>query len=288
MLALTRQCAQDNLHVVDLPYRLCSWALDAPDNVGLWFDAHQCLIAWAVLQTPFWTIDIVCHPSVESELHPEILRWADQRARATLDTPFGHPAWYCMVFSDQSQRIQDLAAAGFSCQADIGEDSWSKALLQRSGETPVKIYRPRSSGFIVRPLAGENDIADYVMLHRTVFETKNMTVEWRLRTLMHPAHRPDLDIVVEAPDGRLAAFCIGWFDDALQAGHVEPLGCHPDFCRYALGRVVLSEELHRLQARGARQIYVETDAYRNTAMRLYESFDFQVMKEVLVYRKDYT
>jgi len=51
--------------------------------------------------------------------------------------------------------------------------------------------------------------------------------------------------------------------------------------------VALAEGLQRLQARGARQIFVETDSYRNTAFQLYESFDFQVIRDVLVYRKDY-
>jgi hypothetical protein len=38
---------------------------------------------------------------------------------------------------------------------------------------------------------------------------------------------------------------------------------------------------------GAQTTFVETDNYRNTAFRLYESFDFQVIQNVLVYRKDY-
>jgi len=36
MTALARASAADNLHVVDLPYRFSSWALDDPANVGLW------------------------------------------------------------------------------------------------------------------------------------------------------------------------------------------------------------------------------------------------------------
>jgi len=36
-----------------------------------------------------------------------------------------------------------------------------------------------------------------------------------------------------------------------------------------------------------KNIFVETDSYRNTAFRLYESFDFQVIKNILVYRKEY-
>ena len=286
MLALAREFAVVNLHVIDLPYRLSSWALDNPENIRLWFDEEGQLAGWAVLQTPFWTIDYVFHPQVEAQLHPEILAWANQRARAVMNTPYSQRAWFAMVFEEQTTRIRTLENAGFQCQADVGENSWSKVLMCRSTQTPVKLYEPPPR-FAVRSLAGESEVDAYVELHRSVFETKNMTAEWRARTLKHPAYKRDLDIVVEAPDGRLVAFCICWFDENSGNGHVEPLGCHKDFRPYALGRVALSEGLQRLQSLGAKNIFVETDSHRNTAFQLYESFDFQVLKNVLVYRKDY-
>jgi mycothiol synthase len=286
MSALANQFPARNLHVTDLPYRLSSWALDDPDNVGLWFDENQRLAAWAVLQTPFWEIDYGCHPDVEMDLHPEILAWADRRALATLPTPYGHPSWYINVFSGQVERIHDLERDGFKSQLDAGDDSLSKVLLQRTNQTPVKNYRP-PAGFVVRPLAGEKEIESYVELHRSVFESKNMTVEWRRRILTHPAYKPELDIVVESPDGRLVAFCICWISEDYLHGRVEPLGCHKDYRRYALGRVALSEGLTRLKKMGAKNIYVETDRFRNTALDLYESFAFRVDQDVIVYRKDY-
>ncbi len=286
MSALANQCSVENLHGTDLPYRFSSWAFDNPDNIGLWFNEQQQLVAWAVLQTPFWAIDYVCHPAVELNLHPEILAWADRRACETINTPNGRPTWYVDVFSGQLERIHDLEMAGFECQADVGEDSWSKVLMRRSIQTPVKGYKP-PSGFIVRPLSGEKEVEAYVELHQSVFESKSMTPDWRKRTLKHLAYKPELDLVVESPDGRLVAFCICWFDENSLDGRVEPLGCHKDFRRYALGRVALSEGLQRLQSLGARNIFVETDSYRNTAFQLYELFDFQVIQDVLVYRKDY-
>ena len=286
MSALARQCPENNLHVIDLPYRLSSWALDDPENIGLWFDQNERLIAWAVLQTPFWAVDYVYQPDTESYLHQEILSWADQRAHLIANTASGRPAWFINVFSGQVNRIQDLENDGFKCQSAVGDDAWSKVLLQRSSQTPVKVYEPHS-GFIVRSLAGEREVDNYVELHRSVFESKNMTTDWRRRTLTHPNYLPALDIVVESPDGRLVAFCLCWFDQHLMAGHVEPLGCHKDFRQYALGRVALSEGLRHLQSLGAQNIFVETDNYRNTAFRLYESFDFQVIQDILVYRKDY-
>ena len=286
MSSLAERFPAGCLHVTDLPYRLSSWACDDPENSGLWFDENGQLVAWALLQTPFWTIDYVCNPAVESGLHAEILAWADRRANASLKTPAGHPSWFVDVFSGQVERIHDLEKAGFKCQSDVGEDSWSKVLMRRSSEAPVKHYEP-PKGFVVRPLAGENEVEAYVELQRSVFGSKNMTVEWRTRTLHQPAYRSDLDLVVQTPDGRLGAFCICWFDEKSMAGRVEPLGCHQDFRGYALGRVALSAGLKRLQALGAKNIFVETDSFRNTAFRLYESFDFQILEEVLVYRKDY-
>jgi hypothetical protein len=286
MAVLARKCMEEHLHVFDLPYRLSSWALDTSQNTCLWFDDKDRLVAWAVLQTPFWTIDIVCHPSIEQQLYHQILSWADSCAQAALHSSNGRPAWFVMVFAGQKQRIHDLEQAGFKCQADVGEDSWSKVLMLRSNDQPVRLYKA-PAGFTVRSLSGEQEIEGYVALHQAVFESKNMTIGWRRRTLQHAGYRPELDILVEAPNEQLAAFCICWYDEQACLGQVEPLGCGRDYRQYALGRVALSEGLSRLQRLGAKHIYVETDNYRNTAFRLYQSFDFKVIQDVLVYRKDY-
>ncbi len=290
LLALASRYPADHLHVTDLPYRLSSWACQNPDSTNLWFDESGRLLAWAVLQTPFWTLDYVCPPATDLDMYPQILAWAGLRARALLGTQYGQSSWYVMVFPAQAGRIRQLEAAGFHCQGSLGENSWSKVLMRRPATGPVAACRI-PAGFTVRPLAGEKEAQAYVDLHRSVFETKNMTVDWRLRTLGSPAHIPDLDIVVASPDGRLGAFCVGWLSrrpGGVLVGQVEPLGCHKDFRRYALGRVALAEVLRRFQAMGAAEIFVETDSYRDTAFRLYEWMGFQVVKEVLVYGKDFT
>jgi len=289
MAALAQAFPESHLHSTDLPYRLSSWGMDDPENIRLWSDSSGRLVGWAALQTPFWTIDYACHPDAEIELFPEILAWADFRAKEILETPFGLPTWFVNVFTGQSERIRALEEAGFANQAQVGEDSWTKVLMRRAPHEPVKPYRV-TEGFLVRPLAGENEVEPYVELHQAVFETKNMTVEWRGRTLHHPVYSPDLDIVVATPDGQLAAFCIGWLARSPgrdPVGQIEPLGCHKDFRRYALGRVALAEVLRRMQAAGVGSIFVETDNYRNTALTLYESMGFHVIQDVLVFRKDY-
>src|SRR5882724_1678698 len=89
MTALVRAYPTDNLHVMDLPYRFSSWAFDDPRNVALWVDAAGQLAAWAVLQTPFWELDVAYRPDAGAEVHPRLLAWADGRARKALDTSSG-------------------------------------------------------------------------------------------------------------------------------------------------------------------------------------------------------
>jgi ribosomal protein S18 acetylase RimI-like enzyme len=54
-----------------------------------------------------------------------------------------------------------------------------------------------------------------------------------------------------------------------------------------LGKVVLSHGLSRLRVMGAKDIFVETDNYRNEAFNLYQSQGFEVIQDVVVYREDY-
>jgi ribosomal protein S18 acetylase RimI-like enzyme len=289
MVELARSSLPENLHVIDLPYRLSSWALDEPDNIGLWVDENNHLVAWSVIQTPFWAIDYVLKPDAEREMHPLILQWVDQHAQGSINTLYGLPSWYVNVFVDQEERKHELESAGFASQAEAGEDTWTKVLMERNGQTEVRSY-PLPKGFNMRSLAGESEVSAYVKLHQAVFETKNMTTGWRTRTLKHPGYKSELDVVVANPDGKLVAFCIGWLSRSIDGkiiGQIEPLGCHPAFRNYALGRVALCETLRRLQQHGAESIFVETDNYRNTAFRLYESVGFEVIRDVLVYRKDY-
>jgi hypothetical protein len=120
MIALARACPADTLHVVDLPYRLCSWALDDTQNVGLWVGAEGQLLAWAVMQTPFWMIDYVCHPDADPALRRQVLAWADRRARELLDAGGGHPVWFVTVLANRADLIRDVEDAGVRLSGQRG------------------------------------------------------------------------------------------------------------------------------------------------------------------------
>lgn len=287
MVNLVREFPAENLHVVDLPYRFSSWSFDFPENIRLWSDENNRLLAWAILQVPFWTIDYAYNPEFQ-HLHPQILKWADVKAYRVVNTESGHPAWYVPVLASQADRIRDLKQAGFEPLAHVGENSWSQVLMTHSMQSPKDVNLP--DGFHIRALNGANEVEAYVNLHRSVFESKNMTIEWRMRTLERSEYIPDLDLVAVTPKGELAAFCVCWLAKDINGevfGQIEPMGVHADFRKLGLGRAILLEGLKRLIAEGARHIYVQTDNYRDSAFKLYESAGFTVMHDILMYRKDY-
>jgi ribosomal protein S18 acetylase RimI-like enzyme len=129
------------------------------------------------------------------------------------------------------------------------------------------------AGYAVRPLAGEVEIEPYVHLHRAAFGTTNMTVAWRKRILGAAQHAPDLDLVAVAPDGALAAFCIGWLHQGVEGveGQIEPLGVHPEHQGRGLGRALLFETLRRMMHQhGVDLAHIEVERDNTTARRLYE------------------
>jgi len=73
MIRLAGELRTGTIHVTDLPYRLSSWALDDPLNVALWEDERNRLLAWAVMQTPFWSVDCVYQSFPDLGLHQQIL-----------------------------------------------------------------------------------------------------------------------------------------------------------------------------------------------------------------------
>lgn len=85
-------------------------------------------------------------------------------------------------------------------------------------------------------------------------------------------YRRDLDLVVGAPNGDIAAFTTVWFDDATRSGMFEPVGTVPEHQRKGLGKAVMLGGLRRLKPVGATTAYVGT--HSEIANRLYTSVGF--------------
>lgn len=118
-----------------------------------------------------------------------------------------------------------------------------------------------------------------------------MTEDWRRAVLQHPSYDPELDLVITDPDGELAALCVGWLSatgpDGRPSGQIEPLAVHSRYRGRGLGKAIATECLRRMYAKGALDVYVETDSHRNAALALYESVGYMVQRRIIVLRKDY-
>jgi ribosomal protein S18 acetylase RimI-like enzyme len=98
-------------------------------------------------------------------------------------------------------------------------------------------------------------------------------------------YRHDLDQVLEAPDGTLVAFALGWLDEVNRVGELEPVGTDPHYARQGLGSAVSLACLHALREAGAARavVYPRGDSAYPVARRLYFGLGFRPIARTLTY-----
>jgi mycothiol synthase len=130
-------------------------------------------------------------------------------------------------------------------------------------------------GYLVRGVRDADEFAARVAVHRAAFPPSRLTVEKYERLLTVPHYRLEHDLVVEAPDGELAAFALGWLDPHGGVAEFEPVGTHPDHQRRGLARGLLTAGIARFHAAGARIVQVYADATEAPAESLYRAIGFR-------------
>jgi ribosomal protein S18 acetylase RimI-like enzyme len=278
MLKLVYDFPDEHLNVVDLPYRLSSWALDVPENVCLWEDENGTLAASAVVRTPWLSLDYALRPDAAG-LESAIVARAVERCQQIADENGEHFPLFVRVRPERASLI------GILENYEFRRNDWSLVHLTCTMARAVVPPPAFPSGFSVRPLRGLSEVADYVALHRAAFGSTSMTVEWRARTLDMADYVPELDLIVVTPDDKPVAFAIGWMygTDA----QVEPIGVHPDYQKLGLGRALLLEELQRMHAGGAERVHIESYTDNDPARGLYESVGFEVKHRLLSYLREF-
>lgn len=227
-------------------------------------------VAWAWLRLPDSTAFGCVLPEVRETLTDEILDWVERGATG--------------------------ARVAFEFQST---DAVTTAVLERRGYRPVRGQRvlavhhrelagePRAeppAGFRLRTLE-PGDLSARVELHRIVWAPSRVTEESYRDVQAAWPYRADLDCIAEAPDGRLAAYCLAWLDPDNRVGELEPVGTHPDFRRLGLASAVSRFALRRLEEEGATRatVYAVVDPANPGPKLLYESIGFAETSRFLRY-----
>ena len=212
----------------------------ATERLRLWFDHHGTLLGFV------WPsehqVDLLVHPQ-QRALEPAMLDWAEHLERDPSGAAGPHQltVW---SFAHDALRNELLLGRGYTRTA-IYLSLYVRDLAAAAPEPALP------DGFTLRTLA-DADVHARVAAHHDTFALSELTVAG-YRSARHDAsYRADLDLVVAAPDGSIAAFCTVWLDSVNRAGELDPVGCRPAYRRQGLARAVVLEGLRRLQCLDAR------------------------------------
>lgn len=233
-------------HVGDIVWQL--YALDASDDVALWFDGDR--IAGCAIFEPPLNVQFEVDQSLDADgvLTGEILTWAeDRRSRVAGDADV--PVAYAMlgngtlsvsVLDTDAARIRLLTKRGFE-RIERGAVRFERDLTTPLPDVPLP---PRARARHVL----DRDLEERVDLHCDAWSvwgasTFSVGAYRRLRT--SPAYVPELDVALEV-SGKLVSYCIGWEDTANGVGYFEPVGTRPTATGRGYGRAALQETMRRM------------------------------------------
>lgn len=256
-------------HVGDLIWRMFYSSLFVPtQNVRLWYDESGKLLGFGWRYSSS-AVDLY---SAAVALLPEMIAWGQACA--------GDETLYVVTLDRNAAEIALLEASRF-----VPEPAYAVHLRRTlQGEIPRSML---PAGFTLRPLAGECEVEARALLHRQAFDSNAVTDKGYHNVIRAPLYQPELDLVVVAPDGRLAAFCLCWLDEVNKVGLVEPVGTHSDFRRMGLARAVMLEGLRRMQARGMQSAIIASVADNVASRTLYDGLGFtELESHELVYKRE--
>ena len=233
-------------------------------KIRLWVEDGR-VVAWSWLKEEG-------PDQLEHDVHPEHLHLLDE----ILADPAPRVAF---AFEDDHESRAALTRHGFT------QPGTPMHYLVRDLAEPPELP-PLPDGFRCRTVRAE-DIPERVSIHREVWSRPDrpsrVTESSFAQVRAEWPYRESLDCVVEAPDGRFAAYCLCWLDDENRVGEFEPVGVREEFRRRGLGGAVCRFALRRLHEEGGRQaiVYCAT----KPACALYESVGFRIHASLVEYAR---
>ena len=188
------------------------------------------------------SVDIFVHPD-NRNLEDQMLEWAEIATRDSLPHDEG-VQFSAMGYVRDDFRIALLTSRGYRRTERF---FYCRVKSLSTPTPPMKL--PRKFSF--KHVSGEQDLQKRVDIHREAFAPSSMTVERYRRVTQAPSYRPELDLVIVAPDGTFIAQCLSWYDPVNRVGSIQPIGVHPAYRRKGFGKLICFETIRRLQDMGA-------------------------------------
>jgi GNAT superfamily N-acetyltransferase len=219
----------------------------------LWFSGGE-LVAWGWVRLPRrvrlsdGSVRDVTGAYLMHQVHPdhaglvdEVIAWYDATAAGLERTVLPSAA--------DGFALERWAAHGYGTDPDsLGDDGTWTQLNERDLTDVEQPVLP--TGFRFRT-ADESGPEAAVRAHLDAWAPSAYTAE-AYRGVRHTAgYRGDLHVLVEAPDGTMAASTIMWLDEANRTVEFEPVGTRPDYRRRGLGRAMLLHGMRLAREAGA-------------------------------------
>jgi predicted N-acetyltransferase YhbS len=221
-------------HIGDLAWQ--RWSVPAGSvQVRQWVAGGEA-VAGAWLETP-GHLELLVDPE-RPDVVPAVLDWYEDNAAVTDRA--------CTIMSADTGTAATLRGRGY-VRDDHGP--YFVRLVREVVDLPAPRLPP---GFTITPVR-PGQATPRAAVHRagwSDFAAELSADDYAALMRTYP-YRPDLDLVVVAPDGTWVASALGWYDAVNQVGLVEPVSCAPSHRRLGLGTAVNIALLHAFAARGA-------------------------------------
>ena len=277
----THENINDYPTVVDLYEIINSSSTDDSIQICLWEDNTGAIAAFAIAALKYCNLYFLLHQQVQnSDIESQVLDWGRDQIRASgtcssIDTP-------CR--DTDRERVALLERQGFT-RSDIQTLNMARSL---SEPFPPPQF---PAGFELRQVGGEYEVDAVVALHQDAFGTQHMTREHRLSIMRNPEYLPELDLLLVAPDGSLAAFCYCTIPKesneqrGRSEGEIAIVGTRPAYKNRGLGRAMVLTGLQHLKKFGVETATLGTSSENISAQSVFASVGFRTVNTSLWYFK---
>jgi GNAT superfamily N-acetyltransferase len=216
--------------------------------------------------------------------------WGDRTTLAPLVMPDAAPAWVAHVVDRGLAHARGSGLDGVELEADPDDAALCDALIRHGFEIKgpglVECWLAVDARPAVAPIQRDYRLSDRLDTvdrpHHMIHAGRNHPdVEARLRQTS--LYRPDLDLVVDDTDGRVAAYGLFWYDPETATGLVEPMRTEADHQRRGLASHVLTTGIDRLADAGAARVKICYEPDNPASRDLYLGVGFRPDRQTVVF-----